>query len=60
MNGLLIAGFALLAAPSPVTPDAGEPTLAEVRALTAKYQDVKVALAEGFVRDPANMCEPPK
>ena len=35
----------------------GEPSLDEVRALTAKYQDVKVALADGFVRDPGNMCD---
>jgi hypothetical protein len=39
------------------SPGPGEPTLAEVRALTEKYQDVKVALAEGFIRDPSNMCE---
>ena len=36
---------------------AGEPSLAEVRALTAKYQDVNVALAEGYVRDPMNICD---
>jgi len=35
----------------------GEPSLDEVRALTAKYQDVKVAMADGFVRDPGNMCD---
>ena len=35
----------------------GEPTLDEVRALTAKYQDVSVALAEGYVRDPMNLCD---
>ncbi|MDP9423241.1 MAG: hypothetical protein M3Q19_10500 [Pseudomonadota bacterium] len=34
-----------------------EPTLDEVRALTAKYQDVNVALAEGYVRDPMNLCD---
>ncbi|QDP18727.1 hypothetical protein [Sphingomonas xanthus] len=34
-----------------------EPSLAEVRALTAKYQDVNVALAEGYVPDPMNICE---
>lgn len=34
-----------------------EPSLDEVRALTAKYQDVNVALAEGYVRDPGNMCD---
>lgn len=35
----------------------GEPTLADVRAATARFQDVKVALAEGYIRDPANMCD---
>ena len=39
------------------TPKAGEPTLAEIRRATEKYRDVKVALAEGYLRDPANMCE---
>jgi hypothetical protein len=39
------------------SPGPGEPTLAEVRAATEKYQDVNVALAEGFIRDPSDMCE---
>lgn len=39
------------------SPGPGEPTLAEVRAATEKYQDVNVALAEGYIRDPADMCE---
>lgn len=44
--------------PSPVSiPGPGEPTLAEVRAATERFRDVKVALAEGYIRDPANMCE---
>jgi hypothetical protein len=34
-----------------------EPSLGEVRALTAKYQDVNVALADGYIRDPGNMCD---
>ncbi|MYZ49696.1 hypothetical protein [Propylenella binzhouense] len=34
-----------------------EPTLDEVRAATAKYRDVNVALAEGYVRDPMNVCD---
>jgi hypothetical protein len=38
-------------------PGPGEPTLAEVRAVTERYRDVKVALAEGYIRDPSNMCE---
>ena len=45
-------GLALTAVPAP-----GEPTLAEVRAATERFRDVKVALAEGYIRDPANMCE---
>lgn len=39
------------------TPAPGEPTLAEVRTLTARFQDVNVALAEGYIRDPMNMCD---
>lgn len=39
------------------SPRAGEPSLAEMRRATEKYRDVKVALAEGYIRDPANMCE---
>lgn len=36
---------------------AGEPSLDEVRAATERFQDEKVALAEGYVRDPTNMCD---
>jgi len=36
---------------------AGEPTLAEVRQATERFQDVKVALAEGYIRDPFDMCD---
>jgi hypothetical protein len=39
------------------SPKPGEPSLAEVRRSTDKYRDIKVALAEGYIRDPANMCE---
>lgn len=46
------AGPKAKAAPAP-----GEPTLAEVRAATARFKDEKVALAEGYIRDPFNMCE---
>ena len=53
------AGTASIVRPAAAddSPGPGEPTLAEVRAATEKYQDVKVALAEGFIRDPSNMCE---
>lgn len=36
---------------------AGEPDLAEVRAATERFRDVNVALAEGYVRDPMNLCD---
>lgn len=39
------------------SPRPGEPSLAEIRQATEKYRDIKVALAEGYIRDPANMCE---
>jgi hypothetical protein len=47
------ASALLLANPTPDpegTP--AEPTLQQVRAATERFQDVKVALAEGYVRDP--------
>ena len=48
----IIAALAAAATPGP-----GEPTLDEVRAATARFQNVKVALAEGYVRDPTDMCD---
>jgi hypothetical protein len=47
----------IAAALAAATPGASEPTLDEVRAATARFQNVKVALAEGYVRDPTNMCD---
>ena len=46
-----------LAFSSPSKPAPGEPDLASVRAATERFQDVKVALAEGYVRDPSDMCD---
>ena len=48
---------AALAAAAAAAPASGEPTLEEVRALTDRFQDVNVALAEGYVRDPTDMCD---
>ena len=45
-----------LTAASPA-PGPGEPTLAEVRQLTERFRDVKVALAEGYIRDPFDLCD---
>lgn len=58
----LLSLFALAASGCATTqtayvPGVGEPTLAEVRALTARFQDVNVALAEGYVRDPGDLCD---
>ena len=59
---LLLAGAsasALVADQQPTQPQpqAGEPSLAEVRAATERFRDVNVALAEGYVRDPMNLCD---
>ncbi len=48
----IIAAALAAAAPGP-----GEPTLEEVRTATARFQDVEAALAEGYVRDPTDMCD---
>ncbi len=58
----LLSLFALAASgcvttPTAYVPGAGEPTLAEVRALTSRFQDVNVALAEGYIRDPGDLCD---
>lgn len=39
------------------TPASANPDLAAVRAATERFRDVNVALAEGYVRDPMNICE---
>jgi hypothetical protein len=39
------------------TPQADEPSLAEVRASTERFRDVEVALAEGYIRDPGDICD---
>jgi hypothetical protein len=53
-----LACVSLAAATSPTTGHSTtEPTLAQVRAATERFQDVKVALAEGYLRDPMNLCD---
>ena len=51
------AGAFALAIPLAAQAPSGEPSLEQVRAATARFQDVKVALAEGYVRDPMDVCE---
>ena len=43
--------------PGSFPPGASEPTLDEVRSATERFRDVKVALAEGYIRDPMNLCD---
>ena len=38
-------------------PAPGEPTLEEVRAATERFRDIEVALAEGYIRDPFELCD---
>lgn len=52
-----VVGLAACTNPAADAPGPGEPTLAQVREATARFQDVNVALAEGYIRDPANMCD---
>lgn len=63
-GGLIVAGTTTTAAQassdastgSSYAPAPGEPTLEEMRESFARYKDVEVALAEGYVQDPAGMC----
>ena len=53
----LLASTILILGTTAVTqPPSVEPTLDQVRAATEKYQDVKAAIADGYVRDPMDEC----
>lgn len=58
-NTLLLAAFlaSFPALAADAAPAPGEPTLDEVRQATLRYGDVNVALAEGYIADPAGHCE---
>jgi hypothetical protein len=45
------------AATARLVPDAGEPSLDEVRRATDRFRDVQIALAEGYIRDPFDLCD---
>lgn len=51
------ASALVLAIPPSNTASPAEPTLEQVRKATERFRDVKVALAEGYVRDPMNICD---
>jgi hypothetical protein len=46
----------LMAIPLAAQPST-EPSLEQVRAATERFRDVKVAVAEGYIRDPMNICD---
>lgn len=52
------AASALVLAVPPASDTApADPSLDQVRAATERFRDVEVALAEGYVRDPMNICD---
>ncbi|HVS02764.1 MAG TPA: hypothetical protein VMT16_08350 [Thermoanaerobaculia bacterium] len=56
--GLLAVGSWAAAETMPAaTPTPGEPDLDAVRAAAERFRDIEVALAEGYVRDPMDICE---
>src|SRR5687768_14538744 len=56
IGSAVLAAVVSISAPAAIG-GSGEPTLAEVRAATERFQDVKVALAEGYIPDPMNICD---
>jgi len=55
---ILLLGSALaVAAPATAPAKATEPTLAQVRAAARRFENVKAALAAGYIQDPSGMCE---
>ena len=58
ITGLISAAWVARDVPSGrFAPGPGEPTLAEVRSATERFRDVTVALAEGYIRDPFDLCD---
>lgn len=57
IGAAVLTAVVLVCMPGAKASAAAEPTLEQVRAATEKYRDVKVALAEGYIADPANICE---
>lgn len=43
--------------PPPAMRPATEPALDDIRQATERFQDVEVALAEGYIRDPFDLCD---
>jgi hypothetical protein len=53
-----LLGLALLSSlAGPAFAGQAEPDLSAVRSATERFRDVNVALAEGYIRDPMNVCD---
>jgi len=53
-----LLGLALLSSiAAPAVGNPAEPDIAAVRTATERFRDVNVALAEGYIRDPMNLCD---
>jgi hypothetical protein len=60
ISAALALALLVPSAPAPLhahTPAPGEPSLAEVRAATERFRNVETALAEGYLRDPFDLCD---
>jgi hypothetical protein len=55
-SAVVLAGTAAVTG-TQLAPGPGEPTLKEVRHATERFRDVNVALAEGYIRDPFDLCD---
>ena len=53
----VVATAVSLPAPMPFVDPKAEPDLAMVRMATDRFRDVNVAIAEGYVRDPMDLCD---
>jgi hypothetical protein len=56
----LLAALGICMCSAPLAAQAtakAEPDLTAVRAATARFRDVRVAVAEGYLRDPMNLCD---
>ena len=57
MDRFLLGLVLLSTVAAPAVGNPAEPDLATVRAATDRFRDVNVALAEGYIRDPMNVCD---
>jgi hypothetical protein len=57
MKRCLLGLALLLSLAGPAFAGQAEPDFSAVRSATERFRDVKVALAEGYIRDPMNVCD---